>query len=262
MKQGKSGAWRLDASRMESVGTCASIISRGSRVEPYIYLTFDDGPDPAYTPRLLDILAACDVPASFFLIGAQCRRYPELARRTADAGYTLGNHCYSHPNPWAIRAGKARQEVRAGFDSIAESCGRPPRFFRPPYGRLRKAMLDEARTLNTKTVLWSRSAMDWGIFGKPSSVARRLSKVEAGDIVLLHDGIRLKNRPAAMLRLLPGFIDECRNKGLQFEKLDRLAPANQILLTPTRAATDSPSEPSSLAGSGKALIKETSTAAR
>lgn len=243
-------------------GTVPDIINHGSRLEPYIYLTFDDGPDPFYTPRLLDILAACGVPASFFIIGMQCRRHPQLARRIADEGHVLGNHCYSHPNPWTIGARKAREEVRMGFERIADTCGRPPRFFRPPYGRLRRAMLDEARTLSTKTVLWSRSAVDWGIFGKPSAVARRLRKAEPGDILLLHDGRGLKNRPAAMLRLLPGFIDECRNKGLQFAKLDRLAPADQTLLMPMGAATAASSEPSNLAGSGKALIKETSTAAR
>lgn len=257
-----AGGGQSDKSRKSLFRTVPDIISRGSRLEPYIYLTFDDGPDPFYTPRLLDILAACGVAASFFIIGIQCRRHPQLARRIADEGHVLGNHCYSHPNPWTIGARKAREEVRMGFDRIADICGRPPRFFRPPYGRLRKAMLDEARALSTKTVLWSRSAVDWGIFGKPSAVARRLHKAGPGDILLLHDGRALKNRPAAMLRLLPGFIDECRNKGLQFAKLDRLAPADQTLLMPMGAARDDSSEPSNLAGSGKALIKETSTAAR
>lgn len=243
-------------------GADPDIINHGSRHEPYIYLTFDDGPDPFYTPRLLDILAAHGVLASFFIIGIQCRRHPQLARRIAAAGHVLGNHCYSHPHPWAIGAHKAREEVRMGFDCIADTCGRPSRFFRPPYGRLRQAMLDEARSRNAKTVLWSRSAVDWGIFGKPSAVARRLRKAEPGDILLLHDGRNLKNRPAGMLRLLPGFIGECRDKGLRFANLDRLAPASQTLLTPTAALTDSSLEPSSLAGSGNALIKETSTAAR
>ncbi|HEX5056335.1 MAG TPA: polysaccharide deacetylase family protein [Gammaproteobacteria bacterium] len=244
--------------------TTAGIIRRGSRLEPYIYLSFDDGPDPAYTPRLLDILAACDIHASFFVVGLQCRRHPDLLRRITDEGHTLGNHGCSHLHPWAITAGKARQEVRMGFDIIADICNRAPRFFRPPYGRLRKSMLDEARALGTPTVLWNRSAMDWGIFGKPSAVARRLAKTERGDILLLHDAIRLKNRPAAALRLLPDFIAACGEQGLRFEKLDRLASAGagQTLLTSTGALTASSPEPSNFADNGKALIKETSTAAR
>jgi hypothetical protein len=104
--------------------------------------------------------------------------------------------------------------------------------------------------------------MDWGRFGSPAAVARRLHKAQAGDILLLHDAPRLKNRPAAALRLLPGFIDECRNRGLRFETLDRLAPRNQTLFMSAGAGTAASSGPSNPAGSGKALIKETSTDAR
>jgi peptidoglycan/xylan/chitin deacetylase (PgdA/CDA1 family) len=243
-------------------GATSNIIRHGSRLEPYVYLSFDDGPDPAYTSRLLDILAACDIHASFFVVGLQCRRHPELLRRIVNEGHTLGNHGFSHLHPWAISADRSRQEVRLGFEIIEDICGRPPRFFRPPYGHLRKPMLDEAWALDSRTVLWSRSAMDWGIFGKPSAVARRLGKTERGDILLLHDATRLKNRPTVTLRLLPGFIAACRERGLRFGKLDRLAPADQTLSISTGAVTGSSSEPSNRADSGKALIKETSTAAR
>jgi peptidoglycan/xylan/chitin deacetylase (PgdA/CDA1 family) len=238
------------------------VISRGSRLEPYIYLSFDDGPDPVYTPRLLDILAVCGVQANFFVVGAECQRHPALLERIVNEGHTVGNHSFSHLHPWRISAARAREEVRQGFTAIAGICNRPPRFFRPPYGRLRKVMLDEAHALHSRTILWSRSAMYWGVFGTPAAVARRLADTQPGDILLLHDAVRLKNRPSATLRLLPGFIGACREKGLHFAGLGRLLPENQACLTSTAATIESVPDPSNLAGNGNALIKETSTAAR
>jgi peptidoglycan-N-acetylglucosamine deacetylase len=210
-----------------------NIISRGSRTEPYIYLSFDDGPDPKYTPRLLDILAIADVRANFFVVGAACQRHPALLNRILNEGHTVGSHSFSHRHPWTISATGARQEVRQGFDTIAAICNHSSRFFRPPYGRLRKAMLDEAHALGMQTVLWNRSAIDWGIWGKPSSVARRLNKTRPGDILLMHDAVNLENRPAATVKLLPDFIARCQDKGLQFGKLERLVAENQILSTST-----------------------------
>jgi peptidoglycan/xylan/chitin deacetylase (PgdA/CDA1 family) len=205
------------------------IISRGSRLEPYVYLSFDDGPDQKYTSRLLDILAAADAHANFFVVGAACQRHPALLNRILNEGHTVGSHSFSHRHPWALSAAGARQEVRQGFDAIASISNHSPRFFRPPYGRLRMAMLDEANALGMQTILWSRSAIDWGLWGKPSAVARRLSKTRPGDIVLLHDAMGLKNRPAAMLALLPDFLAKCKELGLQFGKLEKLITENQIL---------------------------------
>jgi peptidoglycan-N-acetylglucosamine deacetylase len=209
------------------------IISRGSRLEPYVYLSFDDGPDPKYTPRLLDILAAAGVHANFFVVGTMCQRYPGLLNRILNEGHTIGSHSFSHRHPWAISATRARQEVRQGFEAVADLCKHSPRFFRPPYGRLRRVMLDEAQVLGMQTTLWSRSAIDWGVWGKPSAVVRRLSRTRPGDILLLHDAMDLKNRPAAMLALLPDFLGQCKGRGLQFGKLDRLVSENQSLSAST-----------------------------
>jgi peptidoglycan-N-acetylglucosamine deacetylase len=205
------------------------VINQGSRLEPYVYLSFDDGPDPKYTPRLLDILATFDARANFFVVGVACQRHPALLKRILNEGHTIGSHSFSHRHPWTISTTVARQEVRQGFDAITAICGHSARFFRPPYGRLRKAMLDEAHALGMHTILWSRSAIDWGSWGKPSAIARRLSKTSPGDILLLHDGVERKNRPAAMLALLPDFLGMCKEKGLQFGKLERLTTENQIL---------------------------------
>jgi peptidoglycan-N-acetylglucosamine deacetylase len=205
------------------------VITQGSRLEPYVYLSFDDGPDSKYTPRLLDILAAAGVHANFFVVGTACQRHPALINRILSEGHTVGCHSFSHRHPWTLSTAAARQEVRQGFDAIAASCSHSPRFFRPPYGRLRKAMLDEAHALGMQTILWNRSAIDWGIWGKPSAVARRLSKTRPGDILLLHDAVGLKNRPAAMLALLPDFLGKCKERGQQFGKLERLITENQIL---------------------------------
>jgi peptidoglycan/xylan/chitin deacetylase (PgdA/CDA1 family) len=218
-----------DKSWMDLCRASPRIISQGSRLEPYVYLSFDDGPDPKYTPRLLDMLAAAGAHANFFVVGAACQRHPALLNRILSEGHTIGSHSFSHRHPWVLSTTEARQEVRQGFDAITAIGNHSPRFFRPPYGRLRMAMMDETHALGMQTVLWSRSAIDWGTWGKPSAVARRLSKTRPGDILLLHDAVGMKNRPAAMLALLPDFLGKCKQRGLQFGKLERLTTADQII---------------------------------
>ncbi|HEY3487595.1 MAG TPA: polysaccharide deacetylase family protein [Gammaproteobacteria bacterium] len=200
-----------------------NIISRGSRSEPYIYLTFDDGPDPVFTPRVLDILAALNVHATFFVVGIACQRHPELLRRILREGHAIGNHSFSHRHPWTIPAKTARMEVRLGFDAISDIGNHPPQVFRPPYGRLRKAMLEEAELLGLKTVLWNRSGVDWGTLAKPTAIARRLASTRNGDILLLHDAAMIRNHPEMVLTVLPGLINSCYRKSLQFVTVDRLA---------------------------------------
>jgi peptidoglycan-N-acetylglucosamine deacetylase len=191
-----------------------------------VYLTFDDGPDPQFTPRLLDLLERFQVTASFFVVGRACRRYPDLLKRIAASGHSVGNHTHTHCHPWRVGNHRARQEVRKAFETITTICAAPPRLFRPPYGRLRKAMLEEAATLRMETVLWSRSAIDWGIMATRHGIGRRLEKVRAGDIVLCHDAPSTSNRPELTLATLPTFIENCQRRQLRFAGLDELPRGN------------------------------------
>lgn len=171
-----------------------------------IFLTFDDGPDPDWTPRVLDALAAAQVTATFFVIGQCARRTPALLRRAADAGHTIGNHTFSHRHPWTTNAREACREVTDGAAAIADILGQPAKLYRPPHGRARRCMSEAAASLGEVETLWDLSAIDWGMLGTSHRIEKRLSKVAPEQIVLMHDGANRHNRPDQLLAVLPAFL--------------------------------------------------------
>jgi peptidoglycan/xylan/chitin deacetylase (PgdA/CDA1 family) len=190
-------------------------LERLDPAEARIALTFDDGPDAEWTPRVLDVLDSTRTKATFFVSGQAAQRAPELLRRALLAGHALGNHGYSHAHPWLMGAARARAEVRDGAAAIADAAGSVPRLYRPAFGRLRAAMSDEARLQGQRVVLWSLSAIDWGPLGRDDAVAARLRAVRAGDIVLMHDARNRSNRPEATLAALPALLADLRRRALE-----------------------------------------------
>jgi peptidoglycan/xylan/chitin deacetylase (PgdA/CDA1 family) len=181
----------------------------------HIYLTFDDGPDPRSTPQILDLLAQAQMHATFFAIGEFAQREPALLRSVAAAGHAVGNHTFSHRHPWLMRARAARAQVRDGAKALSDVLGREPFLYRPPHGRARPCMTDEARLRGERVVMWDRSAIDWGWLGTAPRIAERLARVRAGDIVLMHDGRNQHNRPDQLLQALPEFLRELTRRGLR-----------------------------------------------
>lgn len=192
-----------------------------------VYLTFDDGPDPDWTPQILDALGEAGMHATFFVIGEQAQREPGLLRRVAAAGHAIGNHTFSHRHPWSMSEADARAQVRDGAKALRDVLGRPASLYRPPHGRDRACMADEARLLGEHLVSWNLSAIDWGWFGTAQRIAARLARIRANDIVLMHDGRNRYNRPDQLLRVLPGFLSELRRHGLR----SRALPARYEVLT-------------------------------
>lgn len=180
-----------------------------------IHLTFDDGPDPRFTPRVLDVLAEAGVRATFFTIGREARRFPELVRRAAAEGHEIANHSFSHRHPWLVSERTARAEVRECAEVLSDVLGMRPRFFRPPHGRMRACMSDEAERAGARTVLWDLSAIDWGPFGRADRIEKRLARIQANDIVLMHDGKNEHNRPDELLSVLPRLLWSLRERGLE-----------------------------------------------
>lgn len=185
-----------------------------------ICLTFDDGPDPRHTPRILDILAEHHCKASFFLLGEAAEAWPHLVARIIEEGHALGSHSFSHRRSWLMKPEKIRFEVDLSRRIIEDIAGRPPRWFRPPYGNLDRTMLGEAARLGMETVLWARSAIDWGPLASPAGVERRLRRMVAGDIVLLHDARRCHNRPDVTAAVLPGILAFLESRNLAPVSLD------------------------------------------
>lgn len=199
-----------------------NITSHGQRSEPQVYLTFDDGPDPRFTPFILDLLAQHQVKASFFVLGEACEEHPTLVRQLADQGHDVGIHSYSHEHPWRLSATRAREELRRCYQTLAATTGAKPSLFRPAYGRPRPATLHEANALELHTVLWSRSAIDWGTWGTFKGVSRRLAAVTPGDIVLMHDARPEANRPQVTLAALREFLQAENTASLRFSRLSEL----------------------------------------
>ncbi len=189
-----------------------------------VYLTFDDGPDARWTPRILDILAQANVCATFFVVGRFALEQVALVRRVAANGHELGNHTWSHRHPWTVLASTARKEVRDGAAAIANLIGRAPKFFRPPHGRLRRCMIEEAERGGQTLALWNQSAVDWGPLGSARRIAHRLSAAQAGDIVLMHDGGRGINRPEELVKVLPEFLSNLSRRRLVPSLLPELGP--------------------------------------
>jgi peptidoglycan/xylan/chitin deacetylase (PgdA/CDA1 family) len=183
--------------------------------EQLVYLTFDDGPDPRWTPQILDLLAQAQMRATFFAIGECAQREPALMRRIAAEGHAIGNHTFSHRHPLLMSSRAARAQVRDGAKALSDALGRAPALYRPPHGRARPCMTDEARLHGERMVMWNRSAIDWGWLGTAPRIAVRLARVRAGDIVLMHDGRNVHNRPDQLLEVLPGFLRKLASQGLR-----------------------------------------------
>jgi peptidoglycan/xylan/chitin deacetylase (PgdA/CDA1 family) len=157
-------------------------------------LTFDDGPNPAWTPKLLDILAGHHVHATFFLVGKFAQAEPELVRTIVAAGHVIGNHTWSHPNLAWTATGKVREELKSTSDLLQQITGKPVRFFRPPFGGRRPAVLRTARELGLVPVTWNAMTNDWDQPPAGRIAAALGTKVDGNDRggsatnIVLHDG--------------------------------------------------------------------------
>lgn len=187
-----------------------------------VCLTFDDGPDPAYTPKILSVLADYDVKATFFVLGEAAQQFPHLVEQMLKAGHAIGNHTYSHHHPWMMSSSRAKQEVTQANTVIKKITGIVPRWFRPPFGRLRNAMRRQAHAEQMTTVLWNHSVIDWGVLGTKAGIARRLEQIKAGDIVLMHDGKREHNHPEVTVQCLPKFLQSLSENSLIASNLDEV----------------------------------------
>ena len=183
---------------------------------PGVALTFDDGPDPQVTPRVLDLLDDRGAKASFFCIGTRAALHPALLREIVRRGHTLGNHTWSHPYGFAAYApGPMRREVERAQAVLSDLAGVAPRWFRAPMG-LRSPALDPilARA-GLHHVGWTRRAYDWSCHD-PAVIARRLTRtLAAGDILVLHDGNSAHDARgrAVVLDALPAVLDAIRAAG-------------------------------------------------
>lgn len=151
-------------------------------------LTFDDGPTPGTTDRVLDLLAEHSVVAAFFVCGAFAERHPELLARAASEGHIIGNHSWNHPLLTCLDAPEVERQLRDTNAIIQSITGARPRAFRPPYGAADESVLDIARSLSLELMMWSYSPDDWQCPGVDVIASRVIDHLEPDGIILLHDG--------------------------------------------------------------------------
>jgi peptidoglycan/xylan/chitin deacetylase (PgdA/CDA1 family) len=191
--------------------------SRGPAERPFVAMTFDDGPHPQNTPRLLDMLRARNIKATFYVIGRSVDNYPQIVRRIVAEGHEIGNHTYTHRNLTKLSDSEVLRELTRTRDSIAKASGVQPRTMRPPYG----ALLQRQRSMihqdfGYPTVLWSVDPRDWQRPGVSVVTSRILSSSHNGAIILAHD------LHAPSVDAMPGTLDGLLRKGFKFVTVSQM----------------------------------------
>jgi peptidoglycan/xylan/chitin deacetylase (PgdA/CDA1 family) len=181
-------------------------------------LTFDDGPHRDGTPAALEILAAANVRATFFLVGEQVRRAPALAREILTAGHEIGLHCDRHRNLLRLAPWQVSEDIARALASIEDATGHSPTLYRPPYGVLNASALRHACGRGWRTLMWTQWGRDWEARATPESILARVTDgAGEGSVLLLHDADDY-SAPGSWRRTvaaLPLVLDLLAERGLQ-----------------------------------------------
>ncbi|WHY66319.1 polysaccharide deacetylase family protein [Neobacillus sp. SuZ13] len=190
-----------------------------------IALTFDDGPNPEYTPQLLDLLKKYDVKASFFVVGSKVEAYPDIIRRMSQEGHTIGIHHYNHISSWILSPFHLKRQLQMTEQAIHQLTNEKVTFYRPPWGSFNLFSLFLSKRF--KVIMWSHIFGDWkAAKGKSGLLSQLLQATEAGSVLLLHDCGETwgadKLAPYYMLKCLDIYLQENVKKGTKFIALEKV----------------------------------------
>jgi peptidoglycan-N-acetylglucosamine deacetylase len=213
VQHAKVPAEKTPAAAKESAITFNSVHVDG----PYIAMTFDDGPSAALTPKLLDLLAAHHIKATFFVIGENVAEHPEIVARAAREGHEIASHSWSHPNFAKMSQESVRSQLQRTDDAIKSATGKSPTLMRPPYGSITER---EKRWIHDEfgydIILWDVDPLDWKRPGPAVVRNRILKETRPGSIVLSHD-----IHPGT-IEAMPSTFDELEAKGFKFVTVSEL----------------------------------------
>jgi peptidoglycan/xylan/chitin deacetylase (PgdA/CDA1 family) len=178
-----------------------------------VAITFDDGPSPVYTEKLLDGLKERNVTATFFLIGEQAETYPELVKRMYEEGHTIGNHTYDHVNLCNLSTSQVKEQVEKTNQVICEITGQTPIYIRPPYGEWNDTLTDCTGMIE---VLWDVDPRDWNTSSAQTVVNRVLQDVSDREIILFHDCSNSSVTAALAV------VDTLKERGYEFVGVDEI----------------------------------------
>lgn len=180
-----------------------------------VALTFDDGPNPTYTPQILDVLKQHDAKATFFVLGKRVQMYPQIAIREVNEGHEIANHTFDHHYLRNVEPDKLKREIEQAQEIIFDVTEQIPRVFRPPGGIYNRALIDLAKQGRFTVVMWSwyQDTKDWKRPGVDNIVNTVLNNVHNGDIILFHD---LEGDCSQTVEALKIVLPELKRQGYRF----------------------------------------------
>jgi peptidoglycan-N-acetylglucosamine deacetylase len=203
---------------------------------PYIAMTFDDGPSPETTPRLLDILKQRNIKATFFMIGQNAERNPAIVKRILAEGHEIGNHSWTHPQLSKLSDDRVTEEINKTQNAIKDASGYTPVLMRPPYGAITARQKDWIeKQFGLSVIIWSVDPFDWKRPGSSVIEQRILAGARPGAIVLSHD-IHKQTVDA-----MPATLDALAAKGFKFVTVSQLIAMNKPKSSPTPSPQSRPS---------------------
>ncbi|MFC7394926.1 polysaccharide deacetylase family protein [Scopulibacillus cellulosilyticus] len=199
-------------------------IFKSAHIKNKAALTFDDGPNPSYTPRLLDLLKSHGIKATFFVVGENAKAYPEIISRMHREGHTIGTHHYRHISNWLLTPREVKEQCRLAAETIEMITGKRPVYYRPPWGHLNLFVNWASRPY--KIIMWSAILGDWRYkLGKDKLKQRLHKSLHEGAVIVLHDsGQNIgadQLAPEMMLQALEEFLQE-KNDKIEFVPIDVL----------------------------------------
>ena len=194
---------------------CPALI-RGTGGSRCLSLTFDDGPEPILTPRLLSILRALNVKATFFVIGEKVDKHPDIVRQMVDEGHEVENHSYYHLRMARIPNDMVSWEIQQGALAIERVTGRRPQFLRPPGGEYSSSVAKACSQNKSILALWSQDPADYEAPSPDVITNRLLHTTRSGGVILLHEKVR------PTMQSVPEFVAAARARGYHFIKLSEM----------------------------------------
>ena len=185
----------------------------------YIALTFDDGPHPVYTEKILDILEAKKIVATFFVVGFRVGLHPDSLKRIQKLNCEIGNHTYNHVDLSSSIKNGVTYQIEKCNEAIFEATGEYPVIYRPPFGRISK---ENEKRIPLRKVLWTVDSLDWNTKNKDKVVRNVVKNVKDGSIILMHDFYD------STLKALPEIIDILSDEGYEFKTVSELADLKKI----------------------------------
>lgn len=190
-----------------------------------VYLTFDDGPDPKYTPLLLDVLHASGVKATFFVIAERAIRYPDIVRRMVSEGHQVELHGYTHACVPLLSPMKSARQVIQSYDTLQSVFGLTPSWYRPTWGLINVFAWEAAIRKRIRFITWSVMVGDWRVTPPDELRDRVLKRLVPGDVIVLHDSDETfgseSGAPINVIAMIPDLVTQVTQRGIQFELLNQ-----------------------------------------